>query len=207
MGIIASAGQEFKQIEPGVYIATCYKLIDIGTQIGEYQGKKTARHQVIIGFEFPDEKIEGGEYDGQPFSLSKFYSLSLSEKANLRKDLISWRGKPFTEQELARFDLTAIVGKPCQIQVIHNDKDKAIINSIMAMPKKMDAPKQINPTLIFDLDNYLSGDTSVYDKLGEGMKGIIDKSVEVQQKLKTEGEIHSPEEIHEEPIDNSDIPF
>jgi hypothetical protein len=214
MAITASATAEFKQIEPGLYPARCFKLIDIGTQVGEYQNKPTSRHQVIIGFEFPDELNEGGDYDGQPYSLSKFYTCSLNEKSNLYQDLVSWRGRVFSKEELEIFDLTTIVGVPCQIQVSINESKKTIIKNITELPTvkvdgkrvKITVPPAINPPVIFDLDNYLAGDDSVYKTLGEKMRAIIDKSVEVQNILKDNGEI--PKKTDEDLDNNGDpMPF
>jgi hypothetical protein len=51
--------------------------------------------------------------DGRPFAMFKNYTLSWSEKANLRLDLQSWRGKPFTQEEMRRFDLETILGAWC----------------------------------------------------------------------------------------------
>ncbi|MHA1379626.1 MAG: hypothetical protein ACTSRG_14730 [Candidatus Helarchaeota archaeon] len=47
--------------------------------------------------------------------------MSLHAKATMRKFLESWRGKKFTKEELEGFDLQKILGKPCQLQIIHSD--------------------------------------------------------------------------------------
>jgi hypothetical protein len=85
--------------------------------------------------------------DGRPFTASKKYTLSLHEKANLYKDLVSWRGRAFTPEERAGFDLEKLIGVNCQIQIVHvtkGDKTYANITSIVPLAKgmaKMDAPK------------------------------------------------------------------
>lgn len=58
----------------------------------------------------------------KPRIISKEYTLSLSDKATLRRDLESWRGQRFSDDDIyvVGFDLQNILGKPCQITVGHN---------------------------------------------------------------------------------------
>lgn len=172
-----SGGGDFEQAPIGSHVARCVKIIDIGTQKGEYQGKVNIRRQCIIGWELPNELMTEGEYAGKPFTVSRFYTASLGEKANLRKDLESWRGRAFTEQELMGFDSKNILGKPCMLSVIHNDKGKARVSGVMALPKGMPLPEQVNPSVYFSLDDF---DQAVFDKLSDGYKKLIQTSPEYQ---------------------------
>jgi hypothetical protein len=61
--------------------------------------------------------------NGKPFSCSKKYTASLNEKATLRHDLESWRGRAFTQEELKGFDLEKVIGVNAQVMVMHNTKD------------------------------------------------------------------------------------
>jgi hypothetical protein len=76
--------------------------------------------------------------------VQKRYTASLNEKATLRKDLESWRGKPFTKEELAAFDLEKLLGANGLFSVVHikGRKDPsqtfAAIQSAMALPKGME---------------------------------------------------------------------
>ena len=101
------------------------------------------------------EKYVNDEGEEKCRTMSKEYTLSLHEKSALTKVLEAWRGAKFTEEELAGFDLNKILGKPCQIQVIHTvkgDNTYSNIAAIMALPKgmKVDAPTE---TLVYDLDD------------------------------------------------------
>lgn len=120
MPIIAeNSGTNYTPIPAGNHIARCYEMIQIGTvieQTGIYAGKES--HKVRLTWETPDEKHDFGK-GLQPFSISKEFTLSMNEKATLRKMLESWRGKAFTEDEAKRFDITKLLGKPCMISVIH----------------------------------------------------------------------------------------
>ncbi len=190
-------GGTFEQAPVGAHVARCVKLIDIGTHHGEYEGMPNVRHQIIIGWELPSELIQSGEYAGQPFAVSEFYTLSLSEKSKLRPMLESWRGKPFTEDELKGFDLENLLGKLCMVQVGRNKKDRAKVQAVMSLPKGMAAPEQINPSIYFDLSNF---DSAKFDTLTDGIKGLIQKSDEWAEINGTPSERSAPEF-------SDDVPF
>lgn len=167
------SSDNFQQAPTGAHVARCVKIIDIGTQHGSYEGKATVRNQVIVGWELPNEQMD----DGNPFVVSRFYTNSLNEKAALRADLEAWRGRAFTEEELNGFDLMNILGKPCQLSIV--DKDgKSRISGVMAMPKGMQCPPQINQSMSFWLDEW---NQSVYDSLSDGFKKLITASDEYKE--------------------------
>lgn len=175
MKVSDKGGSDFEQAPIGTHAARSIRLVDIGTQKGEYQGQTNLRRQVIITWELPNTLMTTGDQAGKPFIISKFYTASLSEKATLRHDLVSWRGREFTVGELQEFDLKNILGKPCLLSVIHNDKNKAKVSGVMALPKGMEVPPQINPTVYFSLDEF---DQTVFDGLSKGIKEMIEKSPE-----------------------------
>ena len=189
-----AGGGDFEQPEAGTYSAKSYKLIDIGTQAGEYQGKQTMRRQVILGWEL-DEPMS----DGRPFAVSKFYTASLSEKATLRHDLESWRGRAFTEDELGGFTLQAILGKPCMLALTKTDKGKVKVTAVSKLPKGMQAMKAANPILYFSLDDF---DPEVFAGLSDGIKRMIMQSPEYQAAVRGGGGHGVPDEAFED-----DIPF
>lgn len=144
MAIMAkdSGGRDFKPIPAGAHLAICTMVADVGMQEG-FSGKP--QRKVYLRFEVPDERVEF-ERDGQkvegPAIIGKMYTLSLSEKANLRRDLENWRGRPFAPEELKGFDLSKLIGKPCQIAVTHDAKDGKVyanLNGIMGVSKDQKA--------------------------------------------------------------------
>ncbi|MCC7126441.1 MAG: hypothetical protein IT178_16445 [Acidobacteria bacterium] len=140
MAIMAkdSGGRDFKPIPAGAHLAICTMVADVGMQEG-FSGKP--QRKVYLRFEVPDERVEF-ERDGQkiegPAIIGKMYTLSLSEKANLRRDLENWRGRQLTGEELKGFDISKLIGKPCQIMVTHDAKDGKIyanLTGIMGVSK------------------------------------------------------------------------
>jgi hypothetical protein len=179
-----SGGGEFEQPPVGTYPARCTKVIDIGTQKGEWQGKANFKRQVIIGWELPSELMTEGDYKGQPFVVSKFYTASLSEKANLRKDLQNWRGREFTPEELSGFHAKNIIGKTCMLSLTANEKGKTRVTGIMALPKAMTVPDQINNSVYFSLDEF---DSKVFEDLSKGFQKMIAVSPEYQHIISIHG--------------------
>lgn len=162
MAINATNNGVMRELIPaGNYIARCYQMIEIGTVTEFVMGKQVQAKKVRIGWELPTEtrvfKEEKGE---QPLVISKEYTLSMNEKANLRKDLKSWRGKDFTEDEAKSFDITKLIGVACMLNIIHKPKVSdptsfyEQIAGITPLPKGMKAPVQINPTFILSYDSF-----------------------------------------------------
>lgn len=170
-----NGGGDFEQPPVGTHVARCIKVIDIGTQKGEYQGQATSKRQCIIGFELPDELMTTGDYAGKPFTVSKFYTASLHEKSTLRKDLANWRGRDFTEQELAGFESKNIIDKTCLLSLTANDKGRTKITGVMALPKGSQVGARVNDITYFSLDDF---NQEAFDSLGDGIKKLIMQSPE-----------------------------
>jgi hypothetical protein len=137
-------------VPAGTHHAVCYGIIAVGTQPSE---KFTPRQKIIVCFEIPAERITIKDQD-LPRGISKRYTLSLNEKSSLRKDLQSWRGKPFTQEELNGFDVSKVIGSNCLISVLHADRAGAIyadISGISALPRQMASVRPENTSLYFNL--------------------------------------------------------
>lgn len=198
-----TGGKEFEQPPTGTHVARCVKMIDIGTQRGEYQGQATSKRQVIIGFELPNELMTEGDAAGKPFTVSRFYTASLSEKANLRKDLANWRGRDFTQQELLGFDAKNILDKTCMVSLTPNEKGKVRITGIMALPKGTPVPQRVNPIVYLSLEPG-EFDQAVFDSLSDGYKKLIKVSPEYEAITKHDGQ---PEKKGAFDDMTDDIPF
>lgn len=175
---------DFVQVEPGTYVARCYSMIEIGTIETEYKGIKKMQHKVNITWELPTELAVFKEEKGpEPYVVSKNYTLSMYKEANLRKDLESWRGKGYTDEEAERVDVTKLIGQPCILSVIHQpkkddpSKNYVAISSISKLMKGQECPDQINPTRLLSFDNF-NWDT--FNSLSDYMKDKIKSSREFQ---------------------------
>lgn len=200
MKLTDSGGKEFEQAPVGNHIGRCVGMIDIGTQQGEYLGKTTYARKIVLRFELPNELISEGDFAGKPFVVSKFYTASLSEKANLRKDLEAWRGKPFTADELRGFDAQNLLDKPCMVNVTHTEKGKAKVSGITPVPKGLPVPGRVNDLLYLSLESD-EFDPKVFDGLSDYWKDEIRKSPEWADLHGNTGKPKTMADIE------SDIPF
>lgn len=184
MSLIASAsGGNFTPVPAGMHLARCYRIIDLGTQTSEYQGQVRKLHKVMLGFEVHGEDSEGKPLRAEtgPMVISKTYTLSLNEKAALRADLVSWRGRDFTVEEAKGFDLKNVLGVWGMVSVATSERDGkqySNITSINAIPlqiKKAGLPEGENELLYWTIQ---SGDPAVFEKFSKGIQEKIKSSPE-----------------------------
>lgn len=132
--IIASDNQkEFTPAPEGLHQAVCIDVVDNG--LVETQWGKL--HKITIVWEIEEIDSE----TKKPFQVRNRYTLSLNEKANLRKHLEAWRGRQFTKDQLKGFDVENLVGVNCQLQIIHNIRNDgkvfANVQAIVPLGKGM----------------------------------------------------------------------
>ena len=131
---VSDNGGDFEPIPVGMHRALCINYFDVGYQPG-YQGAAPA-HKIVVLWEIEPKNIQG-----KRFTITKIYTASIAEKSNLGQDLVSWRGRPFTDQEREGFDLDNIKGKACQLNVIPNGQgEKVKVGSVLP------AMRQVNQT-------------------------------------------------------------
>ena len=188
----------------GTHIARCFRIVDLGTQHGEYAGKPTRRNQILISWELPQELIEI-EGEQRPVIASRFYTNSLSEKANLRQDLEAWRGRMFTEQELDRFDLESILEKPCLLTIVSKGEGKTKVAGVSGLPKGMECPPQVNKTFTLWLDEDF--EMEKFEALSDGIKNIVKKSEEWDYLQNGTPGRKAATPPDDRPLDEDDIPF
>jgi hypothetical protein len=193
-------GGDFEQCPAGSFAARCYQIIDLGHQTFEWKGEAKVAPKVRITWEL-NEMMQ----DGRPFSISKEYTASIGDKANLRKDLEAWRGRPFSAEELRNFSLENVLGAPCLLGVVHKpskdgSKVYANVGSVMALPKGMAAPELVNPAVKFDIGTF---DQKVFDSLSS----YVQKKILMSKELEENG-IPQNATLQDEPaIDSEEVPF
>ena len=201
MGLVAkdSGGEStFTPVPPGMHLARCYRVVDLGTQKIEWQGQIKHLKKIKVQFEVHGEDDQGKPLvtnKGEPMSISKNYTLSLSEKANLRKDLQGWRGRDFTPDELRGFELKNILDKWAMLSVAKsmgkNGKEYTSIMSVNPVPaaiKKTGLPEGYNTPALFSIDD---PDMGLFDTLSDGLRSKIELSPEWKAR---EGERYAKEQ-------------
>ena len=191
-------------IEAGTYAAVCISIIDLGEHYN--QNFDNTSRKILFQWEIPDEQIE---IDGEmkPRVISETYTASLGDKANLRKTLESWRGRQFTAEELACFDLENVLGAPCMLNIIHkkNPNNGTVygnISTITRLPKMLaDKVASVTERIIFSLndDNALGK----METFPEWIQKRIKESITYKEMVeKSETDLSNYSDIN-----SDDIPF
>ena len=197
MPIIAQDnGSKFPKLplpEAGTVQAVCCGVWDLGLQKSVFQGTEKIQHKIVVAWEI-DEKIDApdSEYHGKPYMLSKKYKLSLNEQANLRRDLESWRGKPFTADDVSHgFDVERLYGVNCLIGITHEPSKAnpatvyANVTAILPLPKNMEKiqplrtrdeepPKWVLEIQAQAIDPYAEGDPFDYPASTDDLVDVQD---------------------------------
>lgn len=185
----------FKEVSAGTHMARCVRLIDLGTHDEEYMGKINTKRDVMITWEVSDEFMD----DGRPLTISAFYTLSLSKKANLRAMLIGWRGRDFTAEELAGFDMSNILDKVCMLNIAVKANGRSDVVSVSPPPKGFQAPERVNPIVMYSLEPD-ERDDSLLDGFSDWVRDRIESSEEFSTKpVSKAGDVLNPMD--------DDIPF
>ena len=185
---VEDKGGSFESTPSGMHLARCYRIIDLGTQKSEYMGQVKYLHKIMLGWEIHGVDDDGAPLkmkDGRPFAMFKNYTLSWAEKANLRADLQSWRGKPFTQEEMRRFDLKNVLNAWCMLNVIEKPGtdgkmyvNVAGVSPVPAVIKNAGLPTAVNVNEIFNLTD---PDMVMFQSFSDNLKKKITSSPEMMQ--------------------------
>lgn len=190
-------GKEFPPCPQGLHPARCYYVYHLGLQPDNFKGVPRWVEKCMIGFEFPTHKLVFDEKEGpMPYTLGMPFTASLGEKSNLRKTLVAWRGRPFSEAELKAFDISKVVGAPALVQVIHEQKLKdgktkafAKIANVLPLPPEMKAllPPAIHKPLLYKIED---GNGGQFSELPRWIQEMIAKAKDF--KIIGAPETHAP---------------
>lgn len=121
----------------GQFTVVCVDGIDLGEQHNEKFDNWSQKYAIVF------QTNEKNPETGKPFEIAERYTVSMGEKANLRKFLGQWRGKTYTNAEAEEgAPLHKLEGVNALVQIGHNTsaatgKTYANIISIMPLPKGM----------------------------------------------------------------------
>ena len=163
-------------VEPGVYMAVCVGVVDLGEQYSELY--KTYSNKVKFVWALPSEtiEIEGNMEERQ---LSREFSVATKKNCKLRTFLGSWNSKNYSDEEYMELDLFEQVGKACQLNVVLNDTGEyANVDSIMPIPKGIPAPTSKTAFFTWDMDAW---DDAAFEKLPAWTQEQIKKSSQYQK--------------------------
>ena len=163
-------------VEPGVYMAVCVGVVDLGEQYSE--AFKSYSNKVKFVWALPGETIE---IDGktEERQLSREFAVATKKNSKLRTFLGGWNSKNYSDEEFMELDLFDQIGKACQLNVVLNDTGEyANVDSVMPIPKGFPAPVSKTAFFTWDMDNW---NDAVFEKLPEWTQEQIKKSTQYQK--------------------------
>ena len=189
----------------GTYQGVCYMCIDLGTQHNAMFN--TDQPKVIIGWEIQEIRLD----DGRPRAISKEFTNSMHEKANLRQTLESWAGRELTQKEIdGEFDMKNLLGANAMIQVIHRKSGKgntyATVNNVTKIYKGMQKLEPENEFQYFSFED----DMEIPANIPEWIVSKIQDSYEYQEMMDSSHTDEEPPEfldMPDMPDAAEDVPF
>ena len=170
---------DFEVVPSGNHLARVYSIVHIGTIAGEYMGTPQMTDMVRITFELPTVTKEFKEGEGEkPFSVSRDYTNSMSEKANLYALVEGMLGGFSNANENEVFNVLDLMGKSCLLNVIHktakaSGNQYALIQGASPLPQGMEMPEAVNKEFILDFNDNWSNEKfeSLPDFIKDKIKG------------------------------------
>lgn len=143
-----SENKDWAKAPEGQHQGVLVDVIDLKMHPNVYMGvTKGEVHKCALVFQIDEINPD----TGRRFELSREFTVSMGEKANLRKFLGMWRGKSYTDQEAEEgAPLHKLEGVNALIQVEHKqsksnpDRSYANIVSVTALPKGMQKISPLN---------------------------------------------------------------
>lgn len=148
---------DFTPAPDGTHVARCIGIYDLGMQKVVFQEEVKWKPKIRFTFELPNCLMTDGVLAGKPFIVSNNYTLSMHKNALLRRDVEGWAKKKLTEEACATLDILKFLGKPCTLNIVHNESNGrtyANIASISPKMEGMDYPEAINPLISFETGNH-----------------------------------------------------
>lgn len=132
-------GQGFEPHPIAQCVVACVDVIDLGEKVEQFeQNPAKIVHKAALVYQSEEVNAEG-----KPYEVTTEFTVSMHERAGLRKLLSAWRGKPYSEEEaLAGAPLHKLVGVYGFASIIHKTsgagRTYAKIDSLMPLPKRME---------------------------------------------------------------------
>lgn len=166
----------------GTFLARVVRVIYIGTIKTSYMGEEKEVPKLQITWELPTEMhtFKEGEPE-RPFVISQEYTHSMGAKSNLRPITESIIGTKLSDEEAYGFDHDELLGIPCQVTIIHDEKESGTwekVTSVSPLLKGITCPPQVNPSKVLSFEKW---DEGMFNALPQFIKNKIISSKEYKE--------------------------
>lgn len=146
-------GGDFEYPPAEATSAVLVSIIDMGTHtVPGFDGKKDYdRHSLLLVWELPGVN----QSNGTSFVVANEYTLSMNKKAGLRILCRDWRGRDFTDEEAANFELESMLGQVCTLDLQEKTTKKnntiTVVAGATRLDKRLPVPVATLPKFSFDI--------------------------------------------------------
>src|ERR1043166_2484583 len=148
MALTAPKAKTSTDVPKGNHVARLYQIIHIGTIHYEYKGETKSSDKVRLTFELCNErKVFNEGEEARPFSVSREFGFTMGRKSNLRPFVEGILGASLHDEEAYNFDLEQLLGEPCLLNVVHDEKNGNVYANVTGaspLPRGMNAPGLYN---------------------------------------------------------------
>ena len=143
---------QFEKSPPGNHPAVLVAIIDMGTQINEYQGTETCQRRAFFVWELVTKKMSGTKAVNHLIGID--LTVSLNEKAKLRKWVEARQGRHIPEG--GEYDITKELGQSCLLNIVEKNGYPKI-DGVSAVPDGLSVPTAQRELFLCSLDEFTSG--------------------------------------------------
>ncbi len=173
-----TASSKTRRLVPvGNYQAVIVGVYDIGTQPSE---KYEPSHQIIISFELHKRKGPVLNDEGEPVLLNRYLGLGLGintktkKPSQTRQVIEACVGRSLTPDEAKSYDVLTLIGKCCQIGIMHTEDGSKEIPTYTPLDEDDPTPKVQSRTCAYEM---ILG-KPIPDSVPEWIQKTIEKSME-----------------------------
>ncbi len=138
---VTAKGSEskYKAHDEGQFVGQCVDVIDLGEKVQDYPGTTPyLAPTCALVFRTGEKNEETGEF----IDVSREFTVSMGDKANLKKFLVQWRGRDYTPEQIeAGVPLDKLTGNYGLLTIAHRKSGKgrvyANITACVGIPKQM----------------------------------------------------------------------
>jgi hypothetical protein len=141
--VTKGGGGDFEKAPPGNHPAVVVAVVDLLTQERSYNEEVQQNHEVFVCWELTSKRMAGMKHN---HLLGNRYTFSLHERANLRKIVEGVVG-PLKGDG---FDLEDLLGKPCMLQVTHNDNGYPVVKATTEVPEGYAVPPALRTPYLWE---------------------------------------------------------
>ncbi len=173
---LVKAGPE--RLEPGSYPGRMTQIIDLGTQLSEYQGNQREYRELLTVWEMSKCKS-----DGTPFVLSQRCKNSMNPKSRLYSVISAIMRKTLTTADINQLVLGNLLDACCLLTVTLEESSSSAhsynrIVSVSPLPEGLECAPRVNDLVEFGLEDI--NDVDLANKLFPWVKETISKAKELK---------------------------